>query len=70
MIVTLEPCDMCKTVIKEARLKEIYYIVPRLKYKKQYKNIIIKQYKIKNDKINKQIEEYSQKISTFFNEKR
>ena len=70
MIVTLEPCDMCKTVIKEARLKEIYYIVPRLKYKKQYKNIIIKQYKIKNDKINKQIEEYNQKISTFFNEKR
>ena len=51
-------------------LKEIYYIVPRLKYKKQYKNIIIKQYKIKNDKINKQIEEYNQKISTFFNEKR
>ena len=29
MIVSLEPCDMCKTVIKEARLKKVYYIISR-----------------------------------------
>ena len=37
MIVTLEPCAMCTSVIKEARIKKLTYIVPRYAYKKQYK---------------------------------
>ena len=29
MIVTLEPCDMCSMVIKESRLDNVYYFLPR-----------------------------------------
>ena len=36
MLVTLEPCEMCKSVIKEARLQNVYYYVERYNYKKQY----------------------------------
>ena len=36
LYVTLEPCDMCKTIIKEARIKNVYYLLERSKEKKQY----------------------------------
>ena len=29
MIVTLEPCDMCSMIIKECRLDNIYYFLPK-----------------------------------------
>lgn len=66
MIVTLEPCDMCKTVIKEARLNKIYYIVERFKYKKQYKCSVFEKYK--TDTIEK--EQYIKNIKSFFQSKR
>ena len=31
MYITLEPCDMCMSVIKEARIKKIYYAAERTK---------------------------------------
>ena len=62
MIVTLEPCDMCKTVIKEARIKKVYYLTPRYNYKKQYKCTIFEQLD-DNSKNNK---EYKENISKFF----
>lgn len=37
MITTLEPCEMCKTVIREARIENVYYLLPKYNYKKQYK---------------------------------
>lgn len=36
LYVTLEPCEMCKNVIKEARIKNVYYLVTRNKNKKIY----------------------------------
>lgn len=27
--VTLEPCDMCKEVIKASRIKNVYYLIPK-----------------------------------------
>ena len=36
LYVTLEPCAMCKSIIKEARIKEVYYLIERNKEKKQY----------------------------------
>ena len=62
MIVTLEPCDMCKTVIKEARIKKVYYLTPRYNYKKQYKCTIFEQLD-DNSKNNK---EEKENISKFF----
>ena len=36
LYVTLEPCDMCMNVIKEARIKNVYYLIPRNANKKIY----------------------------------
>lgn len=36
LYVTMEPCDMCKQFIMESRIKSVYYMLPRLKYKKNY----------------------------------
>lgn len=66
MIVTLEPCDMCKTVLKEARLGKIYYIIPRYAYKKQYKCTAFQ----KIDLDTQDVEDYRNDISSFFANKR
>ena len=31
LYVTLEPCDMCKRIIEESRIKKVYYMVPSTK---------------------------------------
>ena len=36
LYVTLEPCDMCMNVIKEARIENVYYLIPRNENKKIY----------------------------------
>ena len=41
MITTLEPCEMCKNVIKEAKIRKIYYFLENNK-KINYKNEFIK----------------------------
>ncbi len=66
MIVTLEPCDMCKSVIKEARLGHVYYLVPRLNYKKQYKCTIFEHMHVENADLDR----YKHNITTFFKDKR
>lgn len=65
MLVTLEPCDMCKTVIKEARLKKVYYIIPRYNFKKQYKCTDFELYQI-NSKLKDQ---YYERVTNFFTDK-
>ena len=63
LYVTLKPCNMCLSVINEARIKKIYYIVDNIK-------------NVNNDMIitkinNKKYEEFfSNTISTFFKKKR
>ncbi len=66
MLVTLEPCDMCKAVIKEARLKEVNYLVPRYKYKKQYKGTIFNFVETNSE----QKDKYLNDIKHFFDNKR
>ena len=66
MVVTLEPCEMCKTVIRESRLKNVYYLVERNPTKKQYKCTDIKMFNIESDKLSN----YKKTISTFFTDKR
>ena len=36
LYVTIEPCDMCKNVIKESRIERVYYLLPKLQTKKIY----------------------------------
>lgn len=62
LYVTLEPCDMCMNVIKEARIKNVYYLVPRNENKKQYS----KTYKCLINKNDEKIEKYKEKLTQFF----
>ena len=36
MYVTLRPCPMCETIIKESRIEKVYYLIDKLSYKKQF----------------------------------
>lgn len=48
MYVTLEPCEMCKIIIKQARIKKVVYMLPTTKKTNNY-NIYYERTKI--DKI-------------------
>lgn len=63
LYVTLKPCEMCESVMKEARIKKIYYIVENNKIVNN--NMIIT--KNKNQTIESK---FSNIISTFFKNKR
>lgn len=58
MYVTLEPCHMCKEIIKECRIKNVYYLI------KSQKNINFKSVFKKID--SKYSEEYKKMLITFF----
>ena len=66
MIVTLEPCEMCKTVIKESRLNKVYYLIKRQNNKNQYQKTNISHVKIQN----KNVDNYKEAIKHFFDNKR
>jgi len=36
LYVTLKPCSMCESVIKQSRIKNVYYLIDRLDYKKDF----------------------------------
>lgn len=36
LYVTLKPCTMCEAIIKQFRIKNVYYLVDKLPYKKDY----------------------------------
>ena len=61
LYVTLEPCSMCKEIIKKSRIENVYYFIKQNKYKTEsdpnYEHLT------KNDS-------FSKKLSSFFKEKR
>ena len=61
LYVTIEPCDMCKSVIKESRIQNVYYLLPRLPEKNQYNKL--KDMSEKEDK-------YQEIINKFWKNKR
>lgn len=70
MIVTLEPCDMCKNIIKESRLKKVEYIIPRLNYKYLSKKTKFEKFGIYDNEMSEKVTKYKQEISAFFVDKR
>ena len=36
LYVTLKPCSMCEIIIKQARIKNVYYLLEKLNSKKEY----------------------------------
>ncbi len=67
MIVTLEPCNMCSTIIKECRLDKVYYFLPKKKEDDSW------EININKEQIT-EYKEYSSKfrhlLTDFFNNKR
>lgn len=66
MLVTLEPCPMCKTVIMESRLDNVYYLIERLEFKEIFKKTNFKKLNVEQ----KNVENYKTSIKTFFLNKR
>ena len=66
LYVTIEPCDMCKSVIKESRIQNVYYLLPRLPEKNQYNKTIFNKLKDMSEKEGK----YQEIINKFWKNKR
>lgn len=66
LYVTIEPCDMCKSVIKESRIQNVYYLLPRLPEKNQYNKTIFNKLKDISEKEGK----YQEIINKFWKNKR
>lgn len=61
LYVTLEPCDMCLEIIKEARINNVYFLLENNE-KHKYKRTNVCRYRIDDDICQK----YRLKISNFF----
>ena len=66
LYVTLEPCDMCKSIIKESRINSVYYLLPRNAEKKQYYKT---NFLLWDNVLDKQVE-YQQILTNFFKKRR
>lgn len=65
LYVTLIPCNMCLEVIRQSRIKKVYYLTNKLESKHDYSNTDI----IELDNSDKK-SEYQQILSSFFQNKR
>ncbi len=66
MYVTLKPCIMCEIIIKESRIRNVYYLLDKKNLKKQYKKTTFT-----NISVNKFADsEYITVLSNFFRKKR
>ncbi len=60
LYITLEPCEMCKSIIKKSRIKKVYYYSKQNEYKTENNP----NYKFIKNKL------FSDKLSNFFKNKR
>lgn len=65
LYVTLKPCTMCESVIKQSRIRNVFYLCEKLSYKKEYNKTSF-QYK----KVDILTENYGKILSKFFANKR
>ena len=64
LYVSLEPCSMCKEIIKQTKLKKVYYLLSKPAFKKEYDKIQF----IKLESSSEQT--YASVLSEFFKKKR
>lgn len=62
--VTLEPCSMCKEVIKQSRIANVYYLIDKYNFKKEYTKTNFK--KVSEKDYSFQQKKYSELLSKFF----
>ncbi len=61
LYVSLKPCAMCEEVIKQSRIRNVYYLLDKLDYKHDFSKTTFK--KIDSNKCN---DTYQQLLSNFF----
>ena len=64
LYVTLEPCSMCCEVIKQSRISNVYYLLNKLDYKKEFSKTNFVFFKSEYEQM------YSLMLSDFFKKKR
>ena len=62
LYVTLKPCSMCEAIIKESRIKNVYYGIDKPANKKEYNKAKLTQTNV--------CDEYQEILSNFFKNKR
>ena len=70
MYVSLEPCEMCKSVIRESRIDKVYYFLPRNPEKKQYKGTNFINVDNSIEDVNNFNEKYKKIMKKFWENKR
>lgn len=66
LYVTLEPCSMCKEIIKQARIRTVFYLIDKPDYKKEYNKTSFEKIECP-DSFQQHI--YKKQLSTFFKDK-
>ncbi len=61
LYVTLKPCSMCESAIKQARISHVYYLLDKLDFKKEYNKTEFSKANIRTLE-----EKYSQELKDFF----
>lgn len=64
LYVTLEPCNMCKEIIKESRINNVYFLTKKNEEKKSYNKTNI--CSVNEEKFSTKIEEYRTMLTNFF----
>lgn len=64
LYVTLEPCNMCKEIIKESRINNVYFLTKKNEEKKSYNKTNIRS--VNEEKFSTKIEEYRTMLTEFF----
>lgn len=67
MIVNMEPCDMCTTIIKEARIDQVFYF---LNNKSVNNLVLINKKRLENEEYLKLVNKYEVIIKEYFKNKR
>lgn len=62
LYVTLKPCSMCEAIIKESRIKNVFFGLAKPTNKKEYNKLNLKQTNVRD--------EYMKILSDFFKNKR
>ena len=66
LYVTLKPCNMCESIIKESRISKVYYILDKIPNKKDYNKTEFMRTNVCFDRF----ENYNKILSEFFENKR
>ena len=65
LYITLKPCSMCMEIIKQCRIKNVYYILDKPSSKKEFSNVFVNKFSSYQ-----QEKDYNNLLSNFFKELR